>query len=127
MPIKRNTIQRTLVLEAVKRLKCHATADEIYQMITREHPHISKGTVYRNLNQLSQSGDIRKIEIPDGADRFDHQCHDHYHVRCLRCGRIFDVDMAYLANLEKRIQDTHGFEICGYDLIFRGICRECRE
>ena len=82
---KRNTIQRSLVLEAVNKLKCHATADEIYQEVTREHPNISKGTVYRNLNQLSDSGEIRKIETPGGADRFDHRCHDHYHVKCLRC------------------------------------------
>lgn len=124
---KRNTIQRSLVLEAVNQLKCHATADEIYQEVAREHPNISKGTVYRNLNLLSESGEIRKIEIPDGADRFDHQCHDHYHVKCLRCGRIFDVDMEYIADLEEKIQNTHGFEFSGHDLMFRGICPECKK
>ena len=122
---KRNTIQRSLVLEAVNKLKCHATADEIYQEVTREHPNISKGTVYRNLNQLSDSGEIRKIETPGGADRFDHRCHDHYHVKCLRCGRVFDVDMEYITGLEGKIRDAHGFS--GHDLMFRGICPECQK
>ena len=127
MVTKRNTSQRSLVLEAVNKLKCHATADEIYQEVTREHPNISKGTVYRNLNQLSDSGEIRKIETPGGADRFDHRCHDHYHVKCLRCGRVFDVDMEYITGLEGKIRDAHGFEFSGHDLMFRGICPECQK
>ena len=52
----RNTIQRALVLEAVNRLQCHATADEIYAEIAKEHPHISRATVYRNLNLLAELG-----------------------------------------------------------------------
>ena len=122
MMIRRSTIQRTLVLEAVHQLKCHATADEIHQLIAQEHPHISKGTVYRNLNQLAESGDIRKLEVPGGAGRFDHICSDHYHARCLKCGRVFDVDMAYIPNLESQIRDAHGFTFQGHDLMFKGIC-----
>lgn len=125
--IKRNTIQRALVLEAVNKLKCHATADEIYNAIVNEHPHISRGTVYRNLNQLSESGEIRKLEIPGGADRFDHRCHDHYHARCLKCGQVFDVEMEYIKDLEKKIKDTHGFEFSGHDIMFKGICPECKK
>ena len=30
---RRNTIQRALVLEAVNKLRCHATADEVYEHI----------------------------------------------------------------------------------------------
>jgi len=124
--IQRNTIQASLVLEAVNNLRSHATADEVYQEIAREHPHISRGTVYRNLNRLAQAGEIRKLEIPGGADRFDHLCHDHCHVRCEKCGRVFDVDMAFVSGLEKNIRDPHGFQFTGYDIIFRGICPACR-
>ena len=125
--IKRNTIQCNLVFKAVNELHCHATADEIYDAILAEYPNISKGTVYRNLNQLSQMGKIRKIEIPGGADCFDHQCHDHYHVRCEKCCRVFDVDMEYFTGLEKSIKDPHGFLFTGHDILFRGICPECRK
>lgn len=124
--IKRNTIQCSLVYEAVNNLQCHATADEIYDVIVKEHPHISKGTVYRNLNRLAEMGKIRKMEIPGGADRFDHLCHEHYHVKCIKCGRVFDVDMEYIADLEKKIKDTHGFEFTGHDIVFKGICPECK-
>lgn len=122
----RNTIQRALVYETVNSLKCHATADEIYGEIVKTHPHISRATVYRNLKLLAEAGEIRRMEIPGGADRFDHLCHDHCHIRCIRCGRVFDVDMDYVAGLEKNIRDTRGFEFSGYDIIFRGICPGCR-
>ena len=124
---RRNTIQRRLVLEAVNRLQNHATAEEIYDEIVREHPHISRGTVYRNLKQLSEAGEIRKLEVPGGADRYDHRTFSHYHVRCVKCGRVFDVDMDYIEHLEQSIRDDHGFIINGHDIMFSGICPECRE
>ena len=83
--------------------------------------------MYRNLKQLSESGEIRKLEIPGGADRFDHGCHDHYHIRCLKCGRVFDVEMEYMEDLGKRIKNTHGFEFSGHDIIFKGICPGCKD
>ena len=124
---KRNTIQRSLVFEAVNKLQCHATADEIYEAIVTEHPNVSRATVYRNLKLRSEIGYIRKIEIPGGADRFDHRCHDHCHVKCEKCGRVFDVDMEYITGLEKSIKDDRGFTFTGYDILFRGVCPDCQE
>lgn len=125
--MNRNTIQCTLVLETVNKLPGHVTADEIYEAIAKEHPTISRATVYRNLNRLSQTGKIRRIEIPGGADRFERWCHPHYHIKCEECGRIFDVDMEYIPHLEDKIRDTHGFQLTGHDILFTGICPQCRE
>ena len=125
--MNRNTIQSALVLETVNKLPGHVTADEIYEAIAKEHPTISRATVYRNLNRLSQTGKIRRIEIPGGADRFEHWCHPHYHIKCELCGRIFDVDMEYIPHLEDKIRDTHGFQLTGHDILFTGICPQCRE
>jgi Fur family ferric uptake transcriptional regulator/Fur family peroxide stress response transcriptional regulator len=122
---KRNTIQRSLVLAAVKELQCHVTADEVYDTLVKKHPDISKGTVYRNLNLLSDIGEIRKVEMPGGADRYDHLCHKHYHAKCIKCGRIFDVEMEFITDLEKSIKDTRGFAFTDHDIIFKGICLEC--
>ena len=122
---KRKTIQRSLVLETVQELRCHATADEIFETIVKKHPNVSRGTVYRNLNLLSDIGEIRKMGITSGADRFDHQCHEHYHARCVKCGRVFDVEMDFIADMEKKIKNIQGFKFIGHDLIFKGICNEC--
>lgn len=124
--IRRKTIQRGLVLAAVNRLQNHATADEIYEEVAKEHPTVSRGTVYRNLKQLCDAGEIRKLEVPGGADRYDHLCHNHYHARCLKCGRVFDVEMDYIDNLAAAIRDAHGFEVSGHDIMFKGVCPDCR-
>jgi Fur family ferric uptake transcriptional regulator/Fur family peroxide stress response transcriptional regulator len=116
-----------MILEAVRKLRCHPTADEVYAEVSRRHPTISRGTVYRNLNKLAESGDIRNREIPSCANHYDHRCDDHYHARCLRCGKVFDVDMDYIPDLGKKIKDAHGFEFSGYDLVFKGVCAECKK
>ena len=122
----RMTIQYSLVLDAVRKLHCHATADQVYAEVQKENPHISRGTVYRNLNRLSELGEIRKREVPGGADCFDHLCDDHYHARCDQCGRVFDVDMEYRPHLTEEIRDSHGFVFTGCDIVFRCICPECQ-
>ena len=123
---RHNTIQRSLVLDVVYRLKSHATADEVYAEVAATHPNISKATVYRNLNLLSEMGMIRKLEIPGGADRFDHICKEHCHVKCEKCGRVFDIEIPYIDGLDNLVENRNGFELTGYDILFRGICPGCR-
>ena len=78
--IYRNTVQRAMTLEAVRRLHSHPTAEEVYRQVAAEYPSISRATVYRNLRQLAESGLLLKINTTDGADHFDHRCDAHYHA-----------------------------------------------
>lgn len=123
---RRNTIQKDLVLKTVQGLKRHLTAEEVYEFIKKDHPTIGKGTVYRNLGILAEEGAIRKVEVPDGPDRFDFTLKNHYHVECIRCGEVFDVDMDEVTDLNGRIHDTHGMQFLNYDIFFKGICPVCR-
>jgi len=125
--MERNTIQRSLTLDAVRCLKNHPTADEIYEEVSSKYNHIGKGTVYRNLKQLVENGDITSIEVPGSASHFDHICTKHYHAYCTRCGKVFDVDMPCLPDLTKQIKDSYGFDVEGYDLVFKGLCPNCKE
>lgn len=123
---RRNTIQKDLVLKTVQGLKRHLTAEEVCEFIKKDHPTIGKGTVYRNLGILAEEGAIRKVEVPDGPDRFDFTLKNHYHVECIRCGEVFDVDMDEVTDLNERIHDTHGMQFLNYDIFFKGICPVCR-
>ena len=124
---RRNTIQKELVLKAVQDLRSHVTAEEVYEFIRKSHPGIGKGTVYRNLGILTEEGAVRRVEVPNGADRFDFTLKNHYHVRCVKCGEVSDVDMDEIPNLLERIHDTHGIEYLDYDISFKGICPKCRK
>ena len=128
--IQRNTIQRSLVLEAVKTLKCHATADDVYQKVHGTHPNISKATVYRNLNQLAEAGEIFQLEIPGDPDRYDPVTDGHNHLKCTKCSRIFDIDLKInrqiMESLLSQTAGQSGFEITGHYIVFKGLCPNCK-
>lgn len=119
--------QRELVLQAVLEHPVHPTANTVYQMVRRKDPKISLGTVYRNLNFLSEMGLLRKISMPVGSDRFDGRLDEHYHMACTHCGRVFDVECEALLGLDREILAGQGFEVRKHHLLLTGVCRECRE
>jgi len=122
--VRRNTIQKELVLGAVKKMRRHVTAEEVYDYIKTEYPTIGKGTVYRNLCILVDENKIRKVEIPGGADYFDFTLEKHYHVKCIMCGNVFDVDMD-VEKVDSLIRDKHGMVFLDHDILFKGICKDC--
>ncbi|BDF59219.1 transcriptional repressor [Christensenellaceae bacterium] len=121
----RNTFQKSIILEQVQRLH-HPTADEVYGAVARIHPAISKATVYRNLGNMERRGLIARVKVPDGADRFDKTLEKHYHIKCRECGKIYDVDMPYLEGLEEQVTDKHGFDIDAHEIVFVGVCPDCK-
>ena len=72
---------------------------------------------------LVEEGALIKVEVPDGPNRFDFTLKNHYHVRCVKCGEVSDVDMDEISDLLERIHETHGIEYLDYDISFKGICR----
>ena len=86
MTSRRNTIQKDLVRNTVYEMRRHVTANEVYEFIKEAYPSIGKGTVYRNLDILVEEGALRKVEVPNGPNRFDFTLKNHYHVRCIKCG-----------------------------------------
>ena len=123
----RNTVQRAIIDDALRRLANHPTADEVYEAVRAEHPSIGKATVYRTLNRLSDEGEIGRVRINKGADRFDHQSFSHYHVRCARCGRVDDVMIPLLGeDVNRAAAEVSGYQILGHTLQFDGVCPECQ-
>ena len=68
--LRRNTRQRQLVLDAVRARCDHPTAEDIFLDVRTIDERVSRGTVYRNLNLLAETGVIATVKAP-GAMRFD--------------------------------------------------------
>ena len=122
----RNTIQRQIILEVVKKMHTHPTVEEVYTQVHIIHPTISKATIYRNLRLLAERGEIRQVSLPDEADRFDDRTGQHYHFKCKICGAISDVDVEYLAGVNEAVQQKYGFQVDEHDVVFKGICPLCK-
>ena len=125
MSNKRNTVQRQLIFDAVGALNIHATAEQVYEYLAKKHPSIGRATVYRNLNQMAQSGELLKISNFEGSTHYDHNCHDHQHLICGDCKQVFDVEKNF-SDVFDRVQDIEGFDITDYCISFTGLCRECK-
>ncbi len=121
---KRNTVQRSLVLEAVRSLGCHPTPAEVYEEVCKAHPSISRATVYRNLAVLSESGAIMRVKVPGGIDRYDCRGDAHSHGVCRCCGAVCDID-APIDEEALQPTDSHGFEVEGCSVVFFGLCADC--
>ncbi len=121
----RITKQRQVILEELRKLNTHPSADEIYKVVRRRLPRISLGTVYRNLEVLSALGKIQKLELSGSLKRFDWNTNKHYHIRCVRCNRVDDAPIAPLNQLENDLYKATVFEIIGHNLEFIGLCPEC--
>ena len=119
------TRQRRVILEELRKVNTHPSADEIYEIVRKRLPRISLGTVYRNLEILSDSGDIQKLETGCSLKRFDGNLSEHCHIRCVRCDRIADVPMLPDLKIDLERVNASDFEIIGHRLEFLGLCPQC--
>jgi len=122
----RMTRQRRVILEELKRATSHPTADKVYRAARRTLPRISLATVYRNLEILSGRGLIARLEATDGRRRYDGNVQEHYHVRCIRCGRVGHVHIKPVALKKHTLSRGSDYEITGHRLEFVGICPRCQ-
>jgi len=121
------TRQRKVILEELHKVRTHPSADEVYEMVRRRLPRISLGTVYRNLEILSESGDIQKLEPGSSLKRFDGNPQAHHHIRCVRCDRIVDADFGVEIKIHNDHKHNGDFKITGHRLEFMGICPACSD
>jgi Fur family ferric uptake transcriptional regulator len=125
-PKSRITRQRQAILEELEKADSHPTADEIYQKVRKKLPRISLGTVYRNLEILSDSGIVKKVDVCASQKRYDGRPELHYHASCIHCGRVDDLPGSSRIAIEDVFRDVCDYHITGYQLVLFGLCPECK-
>ena len=121
----RLTNQRQVLMEELKKVTTHPTADELYDLVRQRLPRTGLGTVYRNLELLSEFGIIKKLETGGKQKRFDGNPDPHYHIRCSMCGRVDDIHIPRLEDLDAQAADCCSYTILGHQIEFSGICADC--
>ena len=121
---RRHSQQRERIYQTVAASCGHPTAQMVYDALRREMPHLSLGTVYRNLRQLAQEGRLRELDGPTA--RYDSVLRPHSHIRCLRCGALADAGTPYDPALDQG-DVVRGWTVRGHDLLFHGVCPACAE
>lgn len=127
MAVLKYSRQREAIKEYLMSTKEHPTADVIYTHMREQNPNISLGTVYRNLNLLTELGEIQRLTCGDGCDRYDATTAQHYHVMCNQCKRVFDLDMKPLEQVNQVAEEEFGGKIVSHSILFVGTCKNCLE
>lgn len=123
----RMTKQRKTILRVLRNTDTHPTADWIYERVKKEIPNISLGTIYRNLNVLVEMGEIMVLDFGSTYSRFDGNPENHYHFRCERCDRVFDIDIPLNRELNMKVNENTPFMAFGHRTEFYGLCPDCQK
>lgn len=121
------TPQRVAVLEAVRTSQKHPSAEQVYEQVRKQLPHISLATVYKALNELREAGQVRALPVA-GKLRYDAEgVPGHHHLVCEQCKTVVDVRLdGFIVEPELEDEARQGFEILSADVMFRGVCPNCR-
>jgi Fur family peroxide stress response transcriptional regulator len=122
----RMTNQRLKIMEYLKSVKTHPTAEMVYNKVVKELPKITLATVYRNLNLLADQGEILRLEI-NNEYRYDADLSFHQHCVCKKCGKIIDLFQKEISRYALNKIRTNNFKPTSVNVIFYGICKKCKK
>lgn len=124
---ERVTRQRLLIANALAAAGRQLTAEQLYRGLRRTASGIGRATVFRTLETLVEAGVARRLE-QEGHVYAYVAClpEHHHHLSCTRCGRVEEIDEAYVTPIARRLAHDLGFEIDDARLDFYGRCAACR-
>lgn len=130
--IKYNTKQRSIILDLlISNSEKHLTADEMLELLKANNTPVGKATLYRYLDMLVSVGDVRKYLLEERSSACfqyidnEHKCQEHYHLKCLDCGKLIHFECEPLDKAAAEIDQKYHFVIDISKVIFYGQCMEC--
>ena len=109
------------------------TVSDIEDYLKAEGIAVNNSTIYRFLNKLSDSGELLKHNKSGNAmSEFQyvgsdsHDCHEHLHLHCIKCGRIIHLECSFMNDIRTHIMNHHGFTIECENSVLYGVCENCK-
>ena len=120
---QRNTRQRAAIEEVFETVHRPLSPAEVHELAQKIIPRLGMATVYRALNEMVDDKELRRVELPGQACRYERSgLKHHHHFHCTRCDKVFDLDGCLL----KEDPDLpKGFEVIEHDITLSGTCADC--
>lgn len=125
---KRMTEQRRLILETLKSVQGHPTAEELYRLVKQQAPSLHLSTVYRTMRWLEEEGMVNSLWLEDDRrqERFDTSySNEHHHFVCTHCKQVVEFDSQDLLRIQDQYEHEHGVQVANASLVFYGLCQAC--
>ena len=124
---QRVTPQRAVLLELIHGRGGHLDAHELYTLAQKRYPRLSLSTVYRSLRLFKSLGLIHELHFDEEHHHYEERpSREHYHLKCLGCGKIVEFESRRVAQLKKEMGNEHEFEVVGAEIQLAGRCSQCR-
>ena len=129
-----NTRQKQIIYEFLSNNSdVFMSCDEILDSLKASGSPVGKATLYRFLDSLVLSGDVRKVVDSSKKSASyqmldkDKNCHDHMHLKCTDCGKITHLGCEFMSSVGAHILEHHNFKIDNSRTLIYGLCSECSE
>ena len=125
-----STKQRSAILSFLKENNAHVTAADIVFHLKELGIVVSVATVYRTLDKLEAEGVVRKMFIGNehsACYQFvdSASCAEHFHLKCIKCGKLIHLSCEFLRDMESHIFNDHGFTVSSGRTVIYGVCAVC--
>lgn len=125
---KRYSKKREAIADCLKNTTSHPDAEWIYNQLKERYPDLSLGTVYRNLNEMKDNGNVISVGVYNDKEHFDGCTLPHAHAICTSCGKIVDLPASCMPeNFGACVQEASGFTVSCIRLCYVGKCENCQK
>jgi Fe2+ or Zn2+ uptake regulation protein len=104
----------------------HLNIEELYQHMLKEFPNVSLATIYKNINQMEESGLVQEVKLPHIKSVYELTKTPHLHVVCQLCQKVEDV----IVKTDKIVKDAEvvsGYHVQKSFITLSGICPTCQK
>ncbi len=106
-------------------MKNQLSPEAVYEIVRKEIPSISLGTVYKSIKTFVDSGLFREVSLHHGSARLETNLKPHHHLVCVKCKAIQDLPDEDLVPLQLKKPAPLGFQIHRYSVEVMGLCQDC--
>jgi Fur family ferric uptake transcriptional regulator len=120
--------KRDFIVNVFLRQEGHLTAEDLVDLIRKEDQRISRATIYRTLQWMTDAGIARKVDFGEGRFRFEHSYRHprHFHLICKTCNRSFEFLSSDIEALVEEVAAARNFTPRQSVLQIHGTCEACR-
>jgi Fur family ferric uptake transcriptional regulator len=125
--MKRQTAQRRAILDVLQDAPGPLTPQEVLELARSHKRSLGLATVYRNLNALTDEGEVSAVSLPGERTRYEvkERAH-HHHFYCRQCDNVFKLTTPCPVDLVKGVTVPRGFQVTHHELTLYGLCPNCQ-
>ncbi|HAY32533.1 MAG TPA: transcriptional repressor [Bacteroidetes bacterium] len=124
----RITNERFLILNAALNMEEHFDADELYLKMKNDYLNVSRATVYKTLELMSECDILTKHNFKGDRTRYETKIgrKPHYHLICVNCNKIIEFEYPQIEKIQDKICKDNNFKMVDHTLQVFAKCNDVK-